>query len=149
MVNIAKNPVYVSANVVTQAESTAARARITETKGRGKGSGERPTAAKYRYSLVMKCGVCGGPVGGIPRAHGRYMCVAGKHPDGTIEYGAAWVDMKAADEWIDHLAIEWLTQPAALALLDSTDDTGAREALDEAESYEQRIRPESASSAAS
>lgn len=47
--------------------------------------------------------------------------------------------MKAADEWIDHLAIGWLTQPAALALLDSTDDAGARAALDEAEGYEQQV----------
>lgn len=47
--------------------------------------------------------------------------------------------MRAADEWIDHLAIERLTQPAALALLDSTDDAGAREALDEAESYEEQV----------
>lgn len=76
VVNVARNPVYVGAGVVTQAESTAARARITETKGRGKGSGERPTAAKYRYSLVMKCGVCDGPVGGTPRDNGRYMCRA-------------------------------------------------------------------------
>lgn len=58
--NIAKNPVYVGAQVLTQAESTAARARITETKGRGRGKGKRPTAAKFRYSLVMKCGLCGG-----------------------------------------------------------------------------------------
>jgi hypothetical protein len=56
-----------------------------------------------------------------------------------MAYGTAWVDMSAADEWIDHLAVEWLTQPAVLALLDSTDDAGAREALDEAESYGQRI----------
>jgi site-specific DNA recombinase len=139
VVNVAKNPVYVQAGVVTQAESTAARARLAETKGRGKGKGERPTAAKYRYSLVMTCGICRGPVGASARGAGRYMCRAGKHPGGALGYGAAWVDMATADEWIDHLAIEWLTQPAALALLESTDDTGAREALDEAESYELQV----------
>jgi hypothetical protein len=47
--------------------------------------------------------------------------------------------MREADEWIDSLAIGWLSQSAALALLDSTDDSGAREALDEAESYEQQV----------
>ena len=73
--------------------------------------------------------MCGGPVGASPRGNGRYMCRAGKHERGALGYGAAWVDMSAADEWIDHLAIEWLTQPAALALLDSTDDAGAREAI--------------------
>jgi hypothetical protein len=137
VVNVARNPVYVSAGVVTQAESTAARARITETKGRGKGSGERPTAAKFRYSEAMHCAECGSPVAGSSRGAGRYYC-QGKHGSRTA-YGTGWVDMREADAWIDSLAIEWLCQPAALALLDSADDTGAREALDEAEGYEQQV----------
>ncbi len=137
VVNIARNPVYVSAGVVIQAESTAARARITETKGRGKGSGERPAAAKFRYSEAMHCAECGSPVAGSSRGAGRYYC-RGKH-DSRTAYGTGWVDMRQADAWIDSLAIEWLSQPAALALLDSADDTGAREALGEAESFEQRV----------
>ncbi|HUY46506.1 MAG TPA: recombinase family protein [Streptosporangiaceae bacterium] len=137
VVNVAKNPVYVGANVVTQAESNAARARITETKGRGRGSGERPTAAKFRYSEAMRCAECGSRVKGASRGAGRYYC-RGKH-DTRAACGTGWVDMREADAWIDSLAITWLSQPAALALLDSADDTGAREALDEAESYEQRI----------
>ena len=137
VVNIARNPVYVSAGVVTQAESTAARSRITETKGRGRGSGERPTAAKFRYSEAMHCGECGSPVAGSSRGAGRYYC-RGTHATRTA-YGTGWVDMRQADEWIDSLAIGWLSQPAALTLLDSADDTGAREALDEAEGYEQQV----------
>jgi site-specific DNA recombinase len=142
IVRIADNPAYVAAGVVTQSESNAARARISEGRGQGSGSGERPNAAKLRYSGTMKCSICGEPVQGHCPYYapaGRYQCKGTKHAVRTAK-GTAWIDAARADEWLDHLAIEWLSQPLALALLEAGDDAGARQALDEAEGYDLQVR---------
>jgi site-specific DNA recombinase len=141
VVRIADNPVYVGAGVVTQKESNAAKARIIEGKGQGSGSGERPNAAKLRYSGCMKCSICGEPVQGHCPYYdpaGRYQCKGTEHTARTAK-GTAWISAARADQWIDELAIKWLSQPVALALLEAGDDSGAREALDEAEGYDLRV----------
>jgi site-specific DNA recombinase len=139
VVSIAGNPALVRAGVVSQKESNHANARITEGRGKGSGSGERPGVAKLGYSNVMACSVCGGSVKGHLPHYGpaRYQCRGG-HGE-RIARGTAWIAADRADEWIDELAIKWLSQPVALAMLETGDDSGAALAMDEAEDYELRV----------
>jgi DNA invertase Pin-like site-specific DNA recombinase len=113
---IAGNPVYGSAGVVTEAESLAARARLARTARAGRGKGERPTAQRHRYSGCLACSVCGAPVRGYAAPGGaRYRCVRGH-----VSIPAAEVD-----RWVDDQAVERLTQPDLLPLATETESEAA------------------------
>jgi DNA invertase Pin-like site-specific DNA recombinase len=113
---IAGNPAYVAARVVTEGESLAARARLARTARTGRGKGERPTAQRHRYSGCLACSVCGGPVRGYAAAGGaRYRCVRG-----CVSIPTAEVDL-----FIDTQAIERLTKPDLLPLATETETVAA------------------------
>jgi len=115
-----------------EAESLAARARLSDTRRKG----ERPSAARYRYSQVMTCGSCGGPVRGSVRG-------------GTDLYhcrrGCAYVPVVLADEYIDLQAITYLSRDDAAGLIGQPDDAAVLAAQAEAAKARLKIREGTAS----
>jgi len=119
---IAGNPIYEP----FVPESVAARRRLAE----GRATVTKPTTAKYRYSEVLHCEVCGKLARGTTR-HGNtyYGCRAGH----------AYVAMGAADRFLDDLAAARLSSPDALELFAPPDDAGVLAAENEAASWEQKL----------
>ena len=117
---------YVAAGLVTEEESARARARLADPARKG----ERASRQTYRYSYTLACGVCGRPVRGARRAGtDRYLC-----PDGHVSIMAAEVDA-----WVDRLAVERLTQPDLIGLLDQADPEAASVARAEAARHRAKI----------
>jgi DNA invertase Pin-like site-specific DNA recombinase len=110
---MAGNPVYADRGLVTQAESVAARARLSDTKRLG----ERPRMQRFRYSRVITCGVCGGLARGANvRGNDRYACILGH----------ASMSAAAVDEFIDGVATGYLATRAAELFTRGDDDLAAR-----------------------
>ena len=132
---IAANPVYVTAGVVDEETSQRARARLTDAARKG----ERASRQTYRYTAVLACSVCGQPVRGARRAGtDRYFC-----PSGHVSIMAAEVDA-----WVDALAVERLTRPDLVGLLDQADPEAATAARAEAARHRAKIADAAASYAA-
>lgn len=112
--------------LVTEAESLAARARLTDTRRKG----ERPSAARFRYSQTMKCGRCGGPVRGTTRKGADlYGCRAGH----------AYIGAGIADQFIDGVAVERLSRPDAAEVLGRADDAAVLAARADAGRWRQKM----------
>jgi site-specific DNA recombinase len=109
---IAGNEVYTTTTppVVTVAEHLAARARLAR-------KGERAARQTFRYSAALSCGKCGNLVRGGQRAGQgrRYTC-----PQGCVSIAAP-----DADDFIDALAVERLTDPGLIGLSRQPDDGAA------------------------
>jgi DNA invertase Pin-like site-specific DNA recombinase len=111
--SIARNPVYVAAGVVAEAQSLAARARLA----RSRRAGERPARQVHRYSNCLACSVCGAPVAGFTDSagRGRYRCKAGCVSIASTEM----------DTWIDACAIDRLSRPDLVSLFAQPGDSAA------------------------
>jgi site-specific DNA recombinase len=124
--SVAGREVYAAAGIVTEAESLSARGRLTDTRRKG----ERPQSARFRYSQVMTCGRCGGPVRGSIRSGADvYHCRA----------GCAYIPAAAADEFIDGVAADRLSRPDAEDLFGHADDAAVIVLRTEAERWRQKI----------
>jgi DNA invertase Pin-like site-specific DNA recombinase len=122
--------VLVTAGLVTEAETLAARARIARTKHTGRGKAERPSAQVYRYSSCLVCATCGAQVRGTIKG-------------GTSMYrgvcGHVSIPADQVDSWIDICAVERLTRPDLAALFAGGDYAAAEAARTEAARYRAKI----------
>jgi DNA invertase Pin-like site-specific DNA recombinase len=124
--SVAGREIYAGLGIVTEAESLKARERLTDT-GR---KGERPHAARYRFSGAMHCGKCGGPVkGSVRKGIELYHC----------RNGCTYLNTEIADAFIDELAIERLSRPDAIDLFSRSDDEAVLAARTEAAKWRQKI----------
>ena len=125
--SVAAREVYATLGIVDEAESLKARERLTDTRRKG----ERPHAARYRYSNVMKCSKCDGPVRGTERKGvALYGCRNGGH---------VYINAEVADQFIDAVAIERLSRPNAIDLFNRTDNEAVLAARTEAARWRQKI----------
>lgn len=126
---IAANPAYAKFGVVTEAESLRARQRVTDAQRKG----ERPGRQVYRYSQVVRCSLCGGIVRGVMlRGEALYRCPADHGGRGN------GIPAAAADDFIDAVAIEFITTRAA-ELITATDGTAAARHRTEAAGHREKI----------
>jgi site-specific DNA recombinase len=114
--------------VVTAEESERAIRRVRDNQRKG----ERVARQEYRYSQILACGRCGSVVRAKVR-HGRALYVCGNGHGAT---SAALVD-----DYIDRLAIGYLTDPELVAMLTRKDTSAvAAAARAEAAGHRQKIR---------
>lgn len=115
---IANSRSYVNTEIVPDPIEEKVQARAADASR----SGERPGSQRFRYTGVMKCSVCGGYVRMQKRDTLRYYgCVR----------GCAYVDVAAADLFIDEVAIERLSRGDAVTFFTRDDNEAA--AAEEAE----------------
>ena len=130
---IASREVYAQRGVVSEAESLRARTRLTDVARKG----ERPSAARFRYSELITCSTCGRKVRGKQRgSRDIYTCRG--HAARTA-YGTGAIDAAAADKFIDAVVVERLSRPDAVTMFATADDGAVLAARSEAERCRQKI----------
>jgi DNA invertase Pin-like site-specific DNA recombinase len=113
---VAASPVYGQMGLIDADTDARALFRVSD-KAR---KGERPSRQAFRYSGILHCAQCGeGTRAQTRSASVRYY---------NCRHGHAYVDVAAADAFIDSMAIERLSLPDLASMIDQADAAAAAEA---------------------